>query len=410
MIPSERIYLLPYYNRFLQTGPVGKGVIVSPLDAIGEWLLRGIVFRTEKGDWTIVAMRTPTRQTLITLLERQELAKPERLRRALLTTNAPEAVVTAAEKLGIATFRFQTEPKQLEVPCSLCGTRIKPDHFPWRCKECPNQFGSEYRIVICHRCASPFRTSPRLERETLSLIADPAVWDTTTSCPDCRRAQLQSPVLAFDGTVRNLILYGLLRGKLKMEHLAEMGAPADYVSEVIRPAFMKLSTMGRQAAVAKSLEMEPPKQLVGDETKVEEVISIDSGSKSMVEIATTIDSVLSDSSVAAPVNELLEAEISALEQASRTGIVRNHYESAQDYLKRIGSTPPQLVPPRPALVLDAMDADLVEASRVLPEFDLDSLLKAGADISSKVAEKLNTAQKRGEDLLTFIGRMKEMIR
>jgi hypothetical protein len=55
-----------------------------------------------------------------------------------------------------------------------------------------------------------------------------------------------------------------------------------------------------------------------------------------------------------------------------------------------------------------MDADLVEACRKLTERDLMELMKAASDIASKIGSQLEASQSAGEDLLSYVARLKSI--
>ncbi len=409
MIPSERIYLLPYYHQFLRSGPAGRGLITSMLDVEGEWVHRGIAYESKGELWLILASRTATRANLITLFEHKGAAGDRPVHRVMLAATVPDAVVEGSRKLGVTIYRFPAEPKFTQIPCSLCGTRIDASHYPWRCPHCPSDFGSDYRLVICHRCGIPFRTSPKAEREVHNAIGDDEIWSKHSLCPDCRREDMASPVLGFDGTARNLILNGLLKGKLKIERLPTLGVPLSYVDRVIRPSFMRIAALPRGSQAAKALEMPPLANLSASEGQAMLVGSLGAeGDGSQVAISTAVDQALgvARENTGGIVNQLLEDEISALEQASRRGIARREEEAAGAYLERMLALPPTHVKPSFLKILDAIDADLVEAFRRLPERDLSALIRVGADLTAKVGKELDTPQTPGEDILTYLMRLK----
>ncbi len=409
MIPGERIYLLPYYYQFLRNSPAGRGIISTTLDIEGEWVHRGLAYETKDATWLILASRTATRANLITLFEHKGAVSEHTVHRVLLAVMVPSAVIEGARKLGVSIYKFPSEPKFTQIPCSLCGTRIDAAHYPWRCPQCPSEFGSDYRLVICHRCGIPYRTSPRMEREVYTTIDDEEVWSKHSFCPDCRREDLTSPVLGFDGTARNLILYGLLKGKLKIERLPMLGVPQPYVERVIRPSFMRVAALPRGSAITKELEMAPLSELTAAQGQAQLLSAmVAEDGESHLAIGKVVDEALGTKPApeAVPVNQLLEDEISALEQASHRAIARREEEEAAPYLERMLAMPPTHLKPSISKVLDAIDADLVEAFRRLPEQDLPALLRVAADITARVGKELDTPQSPGEDIMTYLMRLK----
>ena len=411
MLSTERIYLLPYYFQFLKFGPAGKGRISSALDMEGEWVHKGIVYETPEAEWIVLATRTATRGALISLFEHKGQKSAKVLRRVLLAVTVPDTLIEGAKKLGVSIYKFPADPTFTQVPCSLCGTRIAPIHYPWRCPSCPSEFGSDYRLVICHQCGIAFRTAPRVEREVFAAIDDSAVWNKTPLCPDCRKASLETPVLGFDGTLRNLILLGLLRGRLKLEKLPSLGVPLEYVNRIIRPAFMRMAALPMGSPAAATTEMPPLNEIIapGSAPALLSLVEGEENEGSRVAISTKVDVALGFSEERGGVgNQLLEDEISALEQASRRGILRRPDEDAKTYLERMTALPPSHVKPTAYQSLDAMDADLVEACRKLTERDLMELMKAASDIASKIGSQLEASQSAGEDLLSYVARLKSI--
>jgi hypothetical protein len=201
----------------------------------------------------------------------------------------------------------------------------------------------------------------------------------------------------------------LLKGKLKIERLPMLGVPQPYVERVIRPSFMRVAALPRGSAITKELEMAPLSELTAAQGQAQLLSAmVAEDGESHLAIGKVVDEALGTKPApeTVPVNQLLEDEISALEQASHRAIARREEEEAAPYLERMLAMPPTHLKPSISKVLDAIDADLVEAFRRLPEQDLPALLRVAADITARVGKELDTPQSPGEDIMTYLMRLK----
>jgi hypothetical protein len=409
VIPGERIYLIPYYHQLLKKGPLAPGEIISPLDREGEWLRQGILYHTLTQDWVIVAVKTATRESLITLMQRAKERNKPNLKMVQACLKAEDTVIQAAEKLGISVFKYPTDPKLPPIPCSTCGTQIDPAVPPWRCKDCAEAFSGEYRLVICHKCALPFRTVPNLEHQLAEKLKGMGVWRVEILCPDCRLSSEQEALLKFDGTLKSLIFWALLRGHISIEGLAQMGVPNDYISHVIRPEFLKLiappkGPESNDAARAAPTMVSGAQQGTGAEVLAE------GAEGSTVSISTNLAAAMGATEVAAiPSADLVELEIEALNAAYSSGIGRELNEDPQTYLDRVHATPPSRLLVEEKAIIEAIEDTLEEAYRRLPKERLESLFRAEGDVAGELSRKVGISQEPGESLARYLNRLKTLL-
>lgn len=407
-IPSERIYLLPYYHLFLKSGTVELGVIKSPMDPEGEWLRKGVNYSSPGKTWAIQCVKNATRDTLISLLQRAQSSGGDNLGMVMVCLNKSEAVVEAAEKLGIAIYQFPEEPRLPPVPCSTCGKRLDPSKPPWRCADCATKFTGEHRMVICHRCLMPFRTSPSLDHKLADALKESGVWTNEIICPDCRIANLKEPLLHFDGTLKSVILWGLLRGHLRLEGLIRLGIPTEYVDGVIRPSFMRLSLekVKRAGTAAKGPLM--PQAIFGvDKSGGGTPTPRPAGTDSVVGIYTAVGGALGGADeVSRSVSTPIELEVLAVEEAFRTGTLRELDESTSSYLDRVRgiNTPP--APIEPLTLINAIDSNLMEAYGSLREEDAGKLRKVEESIVARLRDMTKLPEEPDESLLGYLVRLR----
>lgn len=407
-IPSERIYLLPYYHLFLKSGTVEPGLVKSPMDPEGEWLRKGINYRTPGHTWAIQCVKNATRETLISLLQRAQSSGGENLRMVMVCLNKSEAVVEAAEKLGIAIYKFPEEPKLPPIPCSTCGKRLDPSKPPWRCADCAMKFAGDHRLVMCHRCLMPFRTSPSLVHKLADALQDSGIWPNEIICPDCRIDSLPEPLLHFDGTLKSVILWALLRGRLHIEDLNRLGAPGAYVDGVIRPAFMKPSLeRGKAGTAAANLRVLPQAIYGVDKAGENPTATRTTKGDSVVGIYDEVGGALggTDETSRGP-STPIDLEILAIEEAFRTGATRDPDESTSSYLDRVRTFPSSTHMTDPLTLINAIDSNLMEAYSSLREEDTEKLRKVEISIVGRLSEMTKLPEEPDESLLGYLIRLR----
>lgn len=410
MIPGERIYLIPYYHQFLKKGPVDPGEIISPLDREGEWLRQGILYHTENQDYVIVAVKTATRESLITLMQRGKQRNKPNLQMVEVCLKVDDAVVQAAEKLGLSIFKFPSDPKLPPIPCSTCGKHIDPAQPPWRCKECAEAFSGEYRLVICHKCALPFRTSPNLEHTLAERLKETGVWRVEILCPDCRLSSEEVSLLKFDGTLKSLILWALLRGHIKLETLSQMGVPTDYTNRVVRPEFLKLMSAPKGPRLPDASDKVTPTMISGTTKRKGGVGLGERDEGSTVEISTNVAVAMGTPETAQTTNvDPVEMEIEALNTACLTGITREPNEDPREYIHRALAVPSADMPVDSLSIVNAIEEDLSEAHRKLTKESLESLFRAEGDVAGELMKKTGIYQEPGESLRRYLKRLRTML-
>ena len=410
MIPGERIHLIPYYHQLLKKGPLAPGEIVSQLDREGEWLRQGILYHTLTQDWVIVAVKTATRESLITLMQRAKERNKPNLKMVQACLKADDTVIQAAEKLGISLYKYPTDPKLPPIPCSTCGAKIDPAVPPWRCKDCAEAFSGEYRLVICHKCALPFRTSPNLEHQLAEKLKETGVWRVEILCPDCRLSSEQEALLKFDGTLKSLILWALLRGHIKIESLTQMGVPIDYINHVIRPEFLKLISAPKGEVSADASGTTAPTMVASAQQGAVAKMIADGAEGSAVAISTNMAAAMGTKEAAeVPSEDLVELEIEALNAAYASGMSRELNEDPKTYVDRVRAEPPSHLLVEESAIVEAIEDTLAEAYRRLPKERLESLFRAEGDIAGELSRKVGISQEPGESLVRYLGRLKTLL-
>ena len=407
-ISGERVYLIPYYHHFLRSGTLPVGTITSPVDPEGEWLRQGIIYTAGEHRWVVLAVRNATREGMISLIQRSQLSGTKITGTVLLTLRVSPGVPEAAEKLGIALYQFDAEPKLPPIPCSTCGARLDPTKPPWRCARCAPRFTGEYRLVICHRCALPFRTVPNVAHRLADHLKETGVWNNDLLCPDCRTAALPSPLLDFDGTLRGVILWALLRGHVKLENLIQMGLPTTYVNEEIRPTFVQLLVATRKKGQPAPRIV--PKPLIAV-AKVQTAQETEATAHPVAvgEISTAVGGALGLRDAAGVIRRHIELEIDSIEEAFRTGERRRVEEDTETYLARVRTMPTPIGPVEVSTLLDAVESALLEAYGALHEEDAPRFLEEEETVVKRFRQITQVPEEPEESALAYLLRLRGSI-